>query len=78
VLNLYYYKDETHQDPTVRVAAILDMEKALGTPATRKAAVPIPGAGVHVIGSSLTSHDLPAVTHAMNNFAEQVLKLKPL
>lgn len=78
VLNLYYYKDETHQDPTVRVAAILDMEKALGTPATRKAAVPIPGAGVHVLGSSLTSHDLPAVTHAMNNFAEQVLKLKPL
>ncbi|GAA0547576.1 alpha/beta hydrolase [Chitinophaga japonensis] len=78
VLNLYYYKDEAHQDPTVKVAAILDMEKELSTPAGRKAAVAIPGAGAHVLGSSLTSKDIPAVEQAMQHFAEEVLNLKPL
>jgi len=76
VLNLYYYKDETHQDPTVKVAAILDMEKELGTPAGRKAAVAIPGAGAHVLGSSLTSRDIPAVERAIYRFAEEVLGLE--
>jgi pimeloyl-ACP methyl ester carboxylesterase len=78
VLNLYYYKDETHQDPTVKVAAILQMEQELGTAPNRKAAIPIPGAGVHVLGCSLTSHDVPAVERAMYKFTEEVLKLKPL
>jgi pimeloyl-ACP methyl ester carboxylesterase len=78
VLNLYYYKDEAHQDPTVRVAAILKMEKELGTPAGRKAAVAIPGAGAHVLGSSLTSKDVPGVEQAIYRFSEDVLKLKPL
>ncbi|HEU4556004.1 MAG TPA: alpha/beta hydrolase [Chitinophaga sp.] len=78
VQNLYYYKDEHHQDPTVRIAAILAMEKELGTPPGSKQAVAIPGAGAHVLGSSLTSHDIPAVEQAMNGFAEHVLRLKPL
>lgn len=78
VLNLYYYKDEQHQDPTVRVAAILQMEKELGTPPGQKAAVAIPGAGAHVLGSSLVSHDVQGVERAIFHFAEQVLELKPL
>jgi pimeloyl-ACP methyl ester carboxylesterase len=78
ILNLYYYKDEAHQDPTVKVAAILEMEKELGTPVNRKAAVAIPGAGAHVLGSSLVSHDVPGVERAIFSFSEQVLKLKPL
>jgi pimeloyl-ACP methyl ester carboxylesterase len=78
ILNLYYYKDEQHQDPTVRVAAILNMEQELGTPRNRKAAVAIPGAGAHVLGSSLVSHDVAGVERAIFNFSEQVLKLKPL
>ncbi|CAL1517602.1 alpha/beta fold hydrolase [Chitinophaga sp. MM2321] len=78
VLNLYYYKDEQHQDPTVRVSAILKMEKELSTPDSLKAAIAIPGAGAHVIGSALTSHDLPAVTKAIDDFAIHKLKMKPL
>lgn len=78
VLNLYYYKDELHQDPTVRVSAILKMEQELGTPGNLKAAVPIPGAGAHVMGSRLTGHDLPAVANAINQFADSVLRLKPV
>lgn len=78
ILNLYYYKDEQHQDPTVKVSAILDMEKALGTSPGRKLAVAIPGAGAHVLGSSLVSQDVPGVERAIFNFTEQVLKLKPL
>ncbi|RBL91553.1 alpha/beta hydrolase [Chitinophaga flava] len=78
VLNLYYYKDEKHQDPTVRVSAILKMEQELGTPDSLKEAISIPGAGAHVMGSRLTGHDLPAVAGAINRFADVVLKMKPV
>jgi pimeloyl-ACP methyl ester carboxylesterase len=76
VLNLYYYKDENHQDPVVKVSAILEMEEELGTPDSMKTAISIPGAGVHVIGCSLVSHDIPAVQAAIYSFAETKLKLK--
>ncbi|HVI49384.1 MAG TPA: alpha/beta fold hydrolase [Chitinophaga sp.] len=77
VLNLYYYKDEQHQDPTVRVSAILAMEKELGTPDSLKEAIAIPNAGAHVIGCYLTAHDLPAVKNAVADFAINKLKMKP-
>jgi len=78
VLNLYYYKDETHQDPTVKVSAILEMEKELATPDNLKEAVAIPDAGSHVMGCSITSHDLPAVEKAITSFAMSKLGLKPV
>ncbi|KAA2243063.1 alpha/beta hydrolase [Chitinophaga agrisoli] len=78
ILNLYYYKDEAHQDPTVRVSAILEMEKELGTPAAQKAAIAIAGAGAHVLGSSLVSKDVPGVERAIDDFMTRILKLKPL
>lgn len=78
VLNLYYYKDENHQDPTVKVEAILKMEEELGTLDSQKEAIPIPGAGVHVMGSALTSHDLPAVEKAIKDFAINKLKMTPV
>ncbi|SEW41626.1 alpha/beta hydrolase [Chitinophaga arvensicola] len=78
VLNLYYYKDEAHQDKTVRVSAILEMEKKLGTPDSLKAAVAIPGAGTHVMGCTLTSHDVPAVEAAIADFAIHTLQMKPV
>lgn len=74
-LNLYYYKDEEHQDPTVRVSAILEMGRELGTADSLKMAVPIPGAGSHVMGCWLTGHDLPAVANAVNTFADSVLRM---
>jgi pimeloyl-ACP methyl ester carboxylesterase len=75
-LNLYYYKDKAHQDPTVKVSAILWMEKLLGTPDSLKQAVAIPNAGAHVLGCSFVSHDIPGVEKAVDDFAEQKLRLK--
>jgi len=77
VLNLYYYKDEQHQDPTVKVSAILRMEKELGTPDSLKEAIAIPEAGAHVLGCSFVSHDIPGVERAVNAFAEKKLGLLP-
>ncbi|UPK67690.1 alpha/beta hydrolase [Chitinophaga filiformis] len=77
-LNLYYYKDEQHQDPTVRVSAILDMEQQLGTPPALKDAVAIPGAGAHVMGCYLTGKDIPSVEKAIDSFAERKLGLLPV
>ena len=76
VLNLYYYKDEAHQDNTVKVSAILDMAGKLGTPPSLKEALPIPGAGAHVLGCSLTSKDVPAVEKAIYDFAVTKLGMK--
>jgi pimeloyl-ACP methyl ester carboxylesterase len=75
VLNLYYYKDEQHQDPTVRVAAILKMEQELGTPDSLKEAVAIPEAGSHVIGCYLTSKDVAGVERVVDQFAVSKLGL---
>lgn len=75
VLNLYYYKNDTEQDPTVRVSAILTMHNALGTPESLKVEKAIPNSGEHVIGSSLVSKDLESVQREMDNFAIDKLKI---
>jgi pimeloyl-ACP methyl ester carboxylesterase len=77
-LTLYYYKSETEQDPTVRVDRMLEMHSQLGTPADMKVEKAIPNAGAHVIGSKLTSKDLPAVEAAIDEFAIQKLKMTPI
>jgi len=77
-LTLYYYKSETEQDPTVKVSAMLEMHKELGTPNDMKVAKAIPNAGVHPIGSWMTSKDIPAVEQAINDFAIQKLKMTPI
>jgi pimeloyl-ACP methyl ester carboxylesterase len=77
-LTLYYYKSETEQDPTVKVSAILEMNKELGTPDDMKVEKAIPNAGVHVIGSKLTSKDLPTVEQAIDEFATGKLKMTPI
>ena len=74
VLDLYYYKNEKEQDPTVKVSAILEMHKELGTPDSLKHAVAIPNAGAHVIGSSIVSKDVPAVESAITQWWLQILK----
>ena len=77
-LTLYYYKSETEQDPTVKVSAMLEMNKQLGTPDDMKVEKAIPNAGVHVIGSKLTSKDLPSVEAAIDEFAIRKLKMTPI
>lgn len=75
-LTLYYYKNDTAQDPTVKVSAMLEMHRQLGTPDSLKVAVPIPNAGAHVIGSYLVSKDLKTVQDEARKFAIEKLKMK--
>src|SRR5262249_34195159 len=46
-LLLYYYKDEQHQDPQVRVSAMKRMFRQLGTPDSLKREAAIPNADAH-------------------------------
>jgi esterase/lipase len=75
VLMLYYYKNELEQDPVVRVDAMLKMFDELGTPNNLKRKVAIPNAGNHVMGSYITSKDLPGVEKAIEGFVGIMLKM---
>ncbi len=72
----YYYKDETHQDPVVRVDAILKMFDQVGTPEELKRKQDFPEAGEHVIGGELFSSSLEEVQQACFLFAEEILRIK--
>lgn len=76
VLMVYYYKNELEQDPVVRVDAMLKMYDELGTASALKRKVAVPDAGNHVLGSYLTSKDLPGVEIAIDGFVKDVLKLQ--
>ena len=71
----YYYKDKEHQDSTVNVSAELSMFDELGTPNTLKYKEAIPNAGTHVIGSSIRSHDVPAVEDGIAHFLSDIVHL---
>lgn len=75
VLLLYYYKDEDHQDPVVKVSAMKRMFAQLGTPDNLKREAAVPGAGDHVIGSYIKSKDLETVESECEKFALEVLKM---
>jgi len=78
VLMLYYYKDEAHQDKTVKVDAMLKMFDQLGTAAALKRKMALPKTGVHPIASSLLSGDIPAVERETQKFAMDILSMKPM
>jgi pimeloyl-ACP methyl ester carboxylesterase len=71
----YYYKDQVHQDSTVKVSAELEMFDELGTPMALKYKEAIPEAGTHVIGSSIRSHDVPGVEKGIVHFLSDVVHL---
>jgi len=73
IATLYYYKDEQHQDPVVKVSAIQQMMKEVSTPAGLKKEQAIPGVENHVMGSYILSKDLPAVENAITTFLQQVV-----
>ena len=75
-LTLYYYKDEEHQDPEVKVSAMLTMQEQLGTPADLKEAIAMPNAGAHVLGSSMTSKDVDGVYREMEKFAVEKIRMR--
>lgn len=74
VLMLYYYKNETEQDPVVKVSAMLKMFENLGTELAKKQKIALPNTGNHVIGSAITSKDIKGVEEAMNGFIVGRLK----
>lgn len=73
----YYYKDEKHQDPTVRVDAMLTMFDQLGTASAEKVKKAFPEAGDHVIGCELTSGCVEEVMAETIRFGEEVQGLIP-
>jgi pimeloyl-ACP methyl ester carboxylesterase len=77
-LTLYYYKSEEEQDPEVKVSAMLEMNKLLGTPDSMKDAIAIPNAGAHVLGSPMVSKDVEGVYREIEKFAIEKLHLKPV
>ncbi|MBL6447406.1 alpha/beta hydrolase [Fulvivirga sp. 29W222] len=73
----YYYKNDSAQDNTVSVPAMLEMYDQLGTPESLKRKVAFSEVNHHVIGSYLTSEDLESVRQETFSFIEEVLKLQP-
>jgi pimeloyl-ACP methyl ester carboxylesterase len=69
----YYYKDEAHQDTTVKVSAMLTMFDQLGTPAAMKYKQAFPEAGDHVICSPIRSQDAAGVETAVEKFMTDIL-----
>lgn len=69
----YYYKDKQHQDPTVKVSAMLDMFDKISTPENKKVKVAFPNADTHVICNSARSGAVDDVYTASIDFAINVL-----
>lgn len=72
----YYYKDEEHQDGTVKVDAALRMFDEVGTPNGKKMKKAFPRAGAHVIACELTSGAVAEVRSATFEFACNVLGMQ--
>ncbi len=77
VLCLYYYKDEKHQDPVVKVSAMKDMMASLGTPVENERMVAIPNAGSHVLASPIQSKDIWSVEKESSDFLKTILHITP-
>jgi esterase/lipase len=73
LLMLYYYKDDVHQDSTVKVSAMKEMFSQISTPAAKKRAVALPNTGNHVIGSYIKSKDLQSVEEETLKFTREIL-----
>jgi pimeloyl-ACP methyl ester carboxylesterase len=73
----YYYKDDEHQDKTIRVDAALKMFDRLGTPLGLKKKQAFPDAGDHCIACELYSKSVDEVRQATFAFAEEVLRMMP-
>lgn len=76
-LTLSYYKDDEHQDPTVRVEKIRWMSSLLGTPEGEKVYAELPTVGVHPMASGIVSKDIPAVERQVDAFTQDVLGIRP-
>ena len=71
----YYYKDEAHQDETVRVDAMLEMFEQLGTSDDKKFKKAFPNANTHVIACDMFSSSVDDLFRESIRFGEEVLGL---
>ncbi len=78
VLTLYYYKDEQHQDPVVKVSATKAMFEQLGTAKELKRAVAMPNTGNHVLASPILSKDVAGVEQQTVQFLQDIMHLNPI
>jgi len=78
VLTLYYYKDDQHQDPVVKVSATKAMFEELGTAKEKKRAIAMPNAGNHVLGSPILSKDVSGVERETQNFLQDIMHLNAI
>jgi esterase/lipase len=72
----YFYKNETEQDNTVSVPAMLKMYDELGTSESLKEKKAFPEAGAHVIASYIRSKDWQAVEKETDEFLSGIVKLQ--
>jgi pimeloyl-ACP methyl ester carboxylesterase len=75
-LLLYYYKDEVHQDSTVKVSAMKEMFSQLGTPSDLKRSLAMPATGDHVISSYIKSKDVEGVERECERFLREIVRMK--
>jgi esterase/lipase len=75
VLTLYYYKDEQHQDPVVKVSATKKMFEQLATSKELKRAIAMPNTGNHVIGSPILSKDVTGVQQETIRFMQEIMHM---
>ena len=75
-LMLYYYKDEIHQDSTVKVSAMRKMFSQLATDSSQKREKAMPNAGDHVISSPIKSRDVEGVKREIELFLKEIIGLK--
>lgn len=78
VLMLYYFKDEQHQDPVVKVSAMKEMFNTISTPAGKKRMKAIPDAASHVLASPIVSKDIITVEKETGLFLSETLRLKQI
>ncbi len=74
-LVLYYYKDDQHQDPVVKVSAMKSMFETINTSNEKKRMIPVPNAGGHVLASSIVSKDINTVRLQTSLFLKEVYHL---
>ena len=73
----YFYKNDSAQDRTVSVDAILDFDSKTITSNEMKRVVAFENAGSHVINSPLTSMEYEGVREETYSFVEEILRIQP-
>ncbi len=78
LLMLYYFKDEQHQDPVVKVSAMKEMFNTIGTIGNKKRMIAVPSAESHVLASPIVSKDIATVEKETDSFLSEILRLKQI